>query len=230
MKDKFNNTNDIELTNLSDKNPHEIGKNVNKINLLNNKNEKDYKIDSKKNNFFCYKKGNTYIITVDKYNNPILTIGPERIFFVIFILFITGLFLFLFIYYYKYTPLYLFILGIIIYLIFIIVYTKMFISNPGFAKNIKIEKGKDNYLYCRFCDIHVEKNTKTVHCSKCGLCVEEFNHHCGWIGKCIGKNNLYEFYFLIFWIFVIILYYSFAFTIVHYNWFDYEMEFRKNKD
>ncbi len=37
------------------------------------------------------------------------------------------------------------------------------------------------------------------HCKKCDNCVENFDHHCPWLGNCIGKNNYG--YFLIFLVF-----------------------------
>lgn len=237
MKDNFENGNsntNTKLTDLSDIQPHEI-KNNNKNSDIKgsiNQNEKEkIKFNPNKNNFLCIKKGNTYIIAIDKNNEPVITLGPknEWIFFIIFILFISAGFLFLFLYYNKFIPQYLFITGIIIYIIFISVYIHMFISNPGFTKKINVENKKDKFLFCAICKIYVDKKSKTVHCSKCGLCVEEFNHHCGWIGKCIGKNNLWEFYFLIFWIIVIIFYYTAAFTIGHINWFNYEIDLRKNE-
>ena len=229
MKENSNFNNNTELANLSESIPHEIN-NTKKNEELNPLNKEEEIIESKRNNnYFCRKKGNTYIITVDINNNPIITVGPktEWVFFVILILFISGGFLLLFIYYYHYIPQYLFLTGIFVYLIFIFVYTKMFITNPGFAEKIKVEKEKAKYLFCPICNIYVNKNSKTVHCTKCGLCVEEFNHHCGWIGKCIAKKNLYEFYFLIFWIFVIIMYFTATFTIAHYNWFEDEIDSRK---
>jgi len=235
MKDNLFDGNHTNLVDLSDIKPHVIKSNTNdnekKKLIEENDSEKKMILLPKKFNYICQKKGNTYIIMVDQNNNPLLTVGPEWIFFAIFILFISCGFSFLFIYYYKFTPLYLFIFGIIIYLIFIFIYTKMFISNPGFAKEIIIEKEEDKrkYLYCSICNKYVNKNSNIVHCRKCGLCIEEFNHHCGWIGKCIAKNNLYEFYFLIFWIVVIILYYTAAFVVAHYNWLEYELNLKKSE-
>ena len=235
MKDKSFEDNVKKLADLLDIKAHEIKSNLRNSEttalIKEKEKEKKVKLLPKKYNYICRKKGNTYIIVVTQNNNPVITIGPEWIFFAIFILFISGLFSFLFAFYHKYIPLYLFISGIIIYFIFVFIYTKMFISNPGFAKEMIFEKEEDKVqsLYCSICNIYVNKNFNVVHCKKCGLCVEGFNHHCGWIGKCIAKNNLYEFYFLIFWIVVIILYYTAAFVVAHYNWLDYELNLRKNE-
>lgn len=62
-----------------------------------------------------------------------------------------------------------------------------------------VEKGEELENFCPFC--LVKKNYKTVHCLICQNCVDEFDHHCFWVGNCIGKNN-YEFFF-IFLIFII---------------------------
>ena len=42
-------------------------------------------------------------------------------------------------------------------------------------------------------DYTVEKN----HCDICNVCCEYYHHHCQWIGKCIGKNNLMSFKFFV---------------------------------
>ena len=28
----------------------------------------------------------------------------------------------------------------------------------------------------------------------CNICVEKMDHHCVWVGKCVGKNNVCSFY------------------------------------
>jgi len=45
---------------------------------------------------------------------------------------------------------------------------------------------------CRKCDLPQPRGCS--HCDYCQVCVEGFDHHCPWMGKCIGKNNLYAFY------------------------------------
>ncbi len=35
---------------------------------------------------------------------------------------------------------------------------------------------------------------KIEHCEDCNVCILNYDHHCVWTGKCIGKYNYYAFY------------------------------------
>ncbi|KAJ0397769.1 hypothetical protein ATCC90586_005605 [Pythium insidiosum] len=45
--------------------------------------------------------------------------------------------------------------------------------------------------YCDVCD--VEQPRDAEHCEDCGVCVDGYDHHCPWMGKCIGRNNMHAF-------------------------------------
>eukprot|EP00892_Ulva_mutabilis_P005965 jgi/Ulvmu1/3740/UM173_0013.1 len=40
---------------------------------------------------------------------------------------------------------------------------------------------------CPYCDLWQPLRAK--HCHDCGLCVRRFDHHCAWIGNCVGEHN-----------------------------------------
>ena len=53
----------------------------------------------------------------------------------------------------------------------------------------------DLWYYCIKCQVKKEANSN--HCYFCDECYSDFDHHCIWLNKCIGKNNKKLFYCLI---------------------------------
>ncbi|XP_075241112.1 palmitoyltransferase ZDHHC21-like [Convolutriloba macropyga] len=51
--------------------------------------------------------------------------------------------------------------------------------------------------YCEKCDLN--RPLRTHHCRVCGICVRQFDHHCWWINNCVGEDNKWLFFLLIFY-------------------------------
>lgn len=53
------------------------------------------------------------------------------------------------------------------------------------------------YKYCTIC--HIEQPLRCKHCKTCDHCVSTYDHHCPWIGNCVGERNKCRFFcFLLF--------------------------------
>ena len=60
-----------------------------------------------------------------------------------------------------------------------------YIINPGIILRF-VDK-----VYCSICKrLYPKTSRKIVHCGICNICIQGYDHHCGVIGKCVGKYNM----------------------------------------
>ena len=80
-------------------------------------------------------------------------------------------------------------------------------NNEMIKKKVKINKLGYiiKYKFCSTCLIFVPPRSN--HCRDCNNCVEKFDHHCPWLGTCVGKRNYKFFYSFLFFLNMLIFYY-----------------------
>ena len=114
---------------------------------------------------------------------------------------------------YKNIPIIFRMVGCIINFVQIWLFIYSSTKNPGlplkeYGTLIYEEENKNakNYRQCKDCKLWINTDEKTIHCRKCQICIEGYDHHCDCMNICIGKNNLKLFYFLMLVSFILILY------------------------
>ena len=126
-------------------------------------------------------------------NEPLILITSD-IYLFIFIFSITSFLSIIFYSIKEQKLIYMKIIFILVYLYYTVTYILLMILNPGIPSDKSdrdLHELKRKYYQCTLCNsiIYKENEFITYHCHYCNICVEKFDHHCNFVGKCIGKNN-----------------------------------------
>ena len=221
FNDKYNDNDDSNFNN-----------DIRNKNIKSNKNERPGILNKKLSQYFYRRIGNTFTFFGDKDGSPLFVIGPHWPMYICFCTFICVGYICFFYYFWENMSLFLRISGIIILLTFFISYTMTFLINPGIPKydeNAIMGQPREKYRFCDTCKIWINMDKNTAHCFDCNVCVEGYDHHCPWTGKCIGNNNLKYFYIFLMSILLVFSYFVLALTQAQNDMFKKNKR-RKNKN
>ena len=59
------------------------------------------------------------------------------------------------------------------------------------ASEPPVDAGGRENRYCDRCRLF--QPTGAMHCDDCDVCIEQLDHHCPWMGRCVGRRNLCAF-------------------------------------
>ena len=141
--------------------------------------------------------GKSIALFMDKNDEPILIIGPDWPFVIFLFLIFNFFYIYIIIKFWFIFSVFNKFINQISYWIFIISFLYTSLINQGYPKmneGRSNEELNDKYYYCGKCQFYINRFNNCFHCNKCGICIEDQEHHCIWIGKCVGKKNITSFY------------------------------------
>ena len=71
-------------------------------------------------------------------------------------------------------------------------YSRIVAKSENFMKLSNTEK--ENCYQCDICNIICMNPMSIEHCDDCNICINRYDHHCSWTGKCISSKNLWAFF------------------------------------
>ena len=170
-----------------------FSKNLNKITSLPQKNLKYYNAD---NGYYKFV-GKSIFVFMNSNDDPLIIIGPDWPLVACLFSIFNFFYIMIIIKFWGRFTLNNKLVNQISYWIFMISFSHTSFINQGFPKNSSSRRNgnpREKYYFCSECQFYIERTLDCFHCDKCGICIEGQDHHCPWIGKCVGKNNAISFY------------------------------------
>ena len=75
-------------------------------------------------------------------------------------------------------------------------FTTLYLINPGIILP-NSPKLNENDIHCNICNSYMSAKLHCIHCEYCGICVMNLDHHCMWLGKCVGRYTKVLFYIML---------------------------------
>ena len=144
--------------------------------------------------------GNLKLFCFNSKNKPRIVIGPDYLYFIFGFIFLLLYNLVIFIFIYQESQNVFILIGIFFIILQSFFYLMAFLVDPGVQFKIPIDINNISLNLCHFCKSVISRHIHQRHCQDCKCCILGLDHHCKWIGKCVGYKNKFWFYSFIFMI------------------------------